>query len=606
MPISIDSFQRTLDTSKIQGFVKLSDNGTSVKSYGGGFFARHFGLYSKPSVEENNAVRRAFYESVMDTYHCKGEVLTNLRRELGIDENGISASGQQLGVREAKDILQRIKTAMAEERTIAKDMDNGQPFDITLKRAFKDAMCEALQPSLDLADKTDTMPDMNTAFESVMKDLHRAGTGLKLGNTVVSRANESTPNSIRQTRNDEMVRNIEQFFAADPTNGMRAGRIISDIVHQGFMATLQQSINMSHEPCDIFFNADMAHIMDFSVSRSDEGSYKIGYEGFFSYRLITKDGEMKVFDPSKSGVHFNVNLTLSFDSVSGKPKIDIDQPPKMTGQLTLDDRMGMTEFSKIQNLVDPTDGTNFEKGALLSGELSKPEVMEAVLNPVSPESTLELVRSRVLTKSDMEILNMLNIGGSLATSMMARFAADETTPHLGKEIIGRLLEPSTREAAIQDLKKMAQPIVDKGWTAQVPDFQPELLNLVTIGGLSHTTFAEGLSDASLVANFIRNSDNPDVKRLPAELKSDRPATVAAAKEQVKALALTLRHELGLKLLCTYMPEVGAQQCELLARYIPQDRCNEMLQHIVHRDPYMNDAIRFFESNLQAAYILDKG
>ena len=137
MPISLESFQHALDTSKIQGFVKLSDNGRAIKSFGGGFFARHFGLYSKPSVQENNAIRHAFYESLMDTYHCKGAVLDTLRQELGISENGTSVSGRQLSVREAKDILQRVKTAMAEERTVAKDIDNGKPFDITLRRAFQ-------------------------------------------------------------------------------------------------------------------------------------------------------------------------------------------------------------------------------------------------------------------------------------------------------------------------------------------------------------------------------------------------------------------------------------------------------------------------------------
>ena len=84
MPISLDSFQRTLNTSNAQGFVKLSNDGAGVKSVGGGFFARHFGFYTKPTAEENNAVRREFYESVMNTYHCQGAVLNALRSALCI------------------------------------------------------------------------------------------------------------------------------------------------------------------------------------------------------------------------------------------------------------------------------------------------------------------------------------------------------------------------------------------------------------------------------------------------------------------------------------------------------------------------------------------
>ena len=47
MPISLDSFQRTLDTSNVQGLVKLSNDGADVKAVGSGFFARHFGAYTK-------------------------------------------------------------------------------------------------------------------------------------------------------------------------------------------------------------------------------------------------------------------------------------------------------------------------------------------------------------------------------------------------------------------------------------------------------------------------------------------------------------------------------------------------------------------------------
>ena len=86
MPISLNTFQNTLSTTNLDGFIKLSGDGSSVKSYGDGFFARHFGLYTKPSVEENNAVRRAFYESVTSSIDCRGAVLDALRKDLGIGE----------------------------------------------------------------------------------------------------------------------------------------------------------------------------------------------------------------------------------------------------------------------------------------------------------------------------------------------------------------------------------------------------------------------------------------------------------------------------------------------------------------------------------------
>ena len=103
MPLSLDTFQRTLESSNVQGFVKLSGDGDAadVTSVGGGFFARHFGLYTKPTAEENNAVRRAFYESLVNGFHCRGAVLDQLRRDLGIAADGSCTGGAGLSVGDA-------------------------------------------------------------------------------------------------------------------------------------------------------------------------------------------------------------------------------------------------------------------------------------------------------------------------------------------------------------------------------------------------------------------------------------------------------------------------------------------------------------------------
>ena len=145
MSISLNVFQHTLSTTNAEGFVKLSGDGNSVKSYGDGFFARHFGLYTKPSAEENNAVRRAFYESVTSSIDCRGAVLDALRKDLGIGEDGSCTSGKQLSVREAKSILARVKaeaTARPEGTSsaqIPKIAANGQHFDVTLGAKFQES-----------------------------------------------------------------------------------------------------------------------------------------------------------------------------------------------------------------------------------------------------------------------------------------------------------------------------------------------------------------------------------------------------------------------------------------------------------------------------------
>ena len=111
MPISINEFLPTLYTGKAQSSVKLSADGTGVESVGGGFFARHVGLYKKPTAEENNAGRRAFYESIVGKFHCQGAILDQLRQDLGIDAEGASTGGARLSVRDAHEILARVQKA---------------------------------------------------------------------------------------------------------------------------------------------------------------------------------------------------------------------------------------------------------------------------------------------------------------------------------------------------------------------------------------------------------------------------------------------------------------------------------------------------------------
>ena len=603
MPISLNSFQRTLDTSKTQGFVKLSSEGTSVKSYGGGFFARHFGLYSKPSVEENNAVRRAFYESVMDAYHCKGEVLASLRQELGIGDDGTSVSGKQLGVSEAKDILQRVKTVMDKEKTIIKNIDNGKPFDISFGEAFQEGISVFFKSAFKQADKSDTLPNVRKAFDTGFRDYTRPGASLKIGDTYVARANDFPSDEERKDFEQQIEGKLEQFFGADPANGMRAARIIGYLAEQGIMEGVRIGIFSSGEPCEVRFDIDQAHVMDFMVKRTDDGSYKIQYNGVFNYSLMTKDGEMQCLNSAESKVRYNMEFTLSFDAQNGTPKITFDQPPRMSGKIT---PLGMSlrQVGVLQQLKDPTDDTSFFNYVQLSGEIGKADIQQAIFHPVSPEATLDLLRSRVITKSDMEVLSLLNINFALVNEMMAG-SADDTTPRLGKEIIGRLLDPATRNAAIRDLKTMAQANVDIGWIAKIPDMEPEILNLVSVAGLSTKSFKGGQSDAKLVADFIRKSADPAIKRLPADLQSSDPATVAAAKTRIQEITHSVREGLGLKLLSSHALEFTDNQLALLEKHIPPEQMREALKHIVDRDAYFDDAMRSFKSKLDAANILEQ-
>lgn len=993
MAISLETFQRTLDTSKLQGFVKLSEDGAGVKSVGGGFFARHFGLYTKPTAEQNNEVRRAFYESVVDSFHCRGEVLDVLRHDLGIGEDGTSTSGAKLSVRDAKAILQRVKAAIDElnanaasrnnlydqlskdglcqsdigmqvramlnlddaervqeplsqtdrdaaiafakdssarlhgerltalglpttaeglanlvapeklqdckailantgstveqlkgivraindfaigeeheswsaqvddalrqlsaevgidcssmkdailsrlegdlrtqyngaqdvaliskeqirndfsaalakfvdakramnaslasaapnlpaaamnylksalasdpefgtpkqmqslinghdaaipllnllyadtvtesdyldavatmrektgadmvdsqessrlckmfldmgkavveaakgqpqpgvdrlkpllekhvsqllyvqkqiknlggdfccgpaaaatgvnadlmrlrsfaahcglsgigglkaaegaERTISpllekqlegygvsrtrKNIDNGDHFDITLRSAFQEAMLKGCQSSLDRADQTDLYPDVAKSFTQPVTDYVRAGAGLKVGDVVVARANEVPDEARKAEAVAEMNGKLERFFAEDEANGMRAARIIGDLVHQGFMASVMDSIMTSGEPFAGMFHTDLSHVMDFSVQRTADGGYKIRYSGDYSYRIIANEGKMEWLDASRSRVSFELDMTLSFDAASGKPELSFDRPPAISGRLT-PTGLSIDELGMLQELRDPKNETDYTKFAELSGVLRDSSVRHAVFETDDNDAAIKLLRERVIGRNDTEFLGMLGFSSSTVTQMIARLAGDESTPRLSKGLIAQLMNPATRDSAMRTLSIIVGPIAREGWIDGVPNIRPEIINLVTAAGLSTSSFAIGMSDARLAADFILRSPDPAVQRLPVDLQSTDPSVVEAAKSRVQEVAREARRAVGLRILCSHIRGFSGDNIRMIEANIPAAQYQDALRHVVAQDEFFDDGIKAFKDMLEIAKIIDAG
>lgn len=990
MAISLDTFQRTLDTSKLQGFVKLSEDGAGVKSVGGGFFARHFGLYTKPTVAQNNEVRRAFYESVMDTFHCRGEVLDALRHDLGIGEDGTSTSGAQLSVRDAKAILQRVKAATDElnanaacrnnlydqlakdglcqgeigtqvramlnlddaervqeplsqtdreaaitfakdssarihsERLTAlglptaenivnlvapgkqqdckailsntgstvaqlnsvvkaindfaiseeheswsaqvddalkllsaevgidcssmkdailsglegklrtqyngangvaiiskeqmqndfsaslakivdakremgvslaaaapnlppaavsylkaalasdlefsspkqmqslvnghdatiplqnmlyadnvtesdyldavatmrakmgagmvdspesrhlckmfldlgkavieaekgqplpgadrlkpllekhisqlhyiqgqvkypggdfccgpaaaatginadlmrldafaahcglsgidgaktaegadgtispllerqlegygvsrthKDIDNGEHFDITLRSAFQEDMLKCCQSSLDRADKADLYPDIDKSFTQPITDYVRAGAGLKIGDTVIARSNEVPEPEEKTAAVAEMNGKLERFFAEDTANGMRAARIIGDLVHQGFMASVMSSITSSGEPFAGALNSDLSHVMDFTVQRDSDGNYKIHYSGDYSYRIITNGDHMEWLDASRSKVNFELDLTLSFNAESGKPELAFDRPPTMSGRFAKLD-LPLDGVDTLEELRDPVDDTGYSKSAEISGVLHNSTVRHAVFEATDPQAAIRLLDERVINRRDTELLNILGFNSPTITQMIVRLAGDESSPRLSKELVSRLKDPTTRDSAMRTLALIAEPIAREGWISGVPNVRPEIINLVTVAGLSTTSFAVGMSDAKLVADIILKSQDPDVQRLPADLQSPDSSVVEAAKTRVQEITRNARIAIGLRVLCSHIPSFSGDQIRLIENNVPAAQYQNLLYHVAVRDEFFDDALGALKSLIEGAKIID--
>ena len=615
MSISLNVFQHTLSTTNAEGFVKLSGDGNSVKSYGDGFFARHFGLYTKPSAEENNAVRRAFYESVTSSIDCRGAVLDALRKDLGIGEDGSCTSGKQLSVREAKSILARVKaeaTARPEGTSsaqIPKIAANGQHFDVTLGAKFQESFVKRLGSCLARADKADRYPDTKTAFFDALKDYARAGFGLKLGGSHVARIGEARDREADMTA---MAGQIERFFKADTVNGERASRIIGDIVHQGILGDLMAGLKAAGEVLDFTFGPTLTNSGDFSVDRAEDGSYQIRVKGSMRYSTAFGDKDMLALDASRSMVRVDVSLNLSFDSATGEPQLVLSRPPTLSGTVT---KQGYT-FQDTVAITSPLNNRplRIPSTALeISGELAKPDFRKAVTEALrkGDEAALaDITRARIVTQDDVELLFDIGLSGAIVENMVTGLAGDESTPRLDKATMNRLRDPATRDAAIRDIKAMVQQIADAGFIERVPDIHVEVLNLITVAGLSDASASTGSSsyvpsDVRLVMDYIDKSDDQNVRNILADLRSGDPDTVAAAKTRAQDIARTQRQGLGLALLKNHIPDITNEQIATLQKHIPAAQYSEALQHIVDRDSFMDDAIDYFKAMIETAMALEK-
>ena len=486
----------------------------------------------------------------------------------------------------------------------AKNIIDGKHFDITLRSAFKEAFLDSLKSSLARADEAAKYPDVEHSFTQGLKDYFRVGTGLIVGETVITRVNELTVDSESQAHKREMVGKLERFFGEDQVNGMRAARIIGDIVHQGFMGSALGGMIVSREPSDIMLSEDSEHEMDFSVQRDQDGNYNIHYTGVFNYRSVMDGGKRVWIDPSESAVRYDFDVKLSFDAQDGKPSFRFAQSPTMSGKITPMGR-DLADYTRLNTICSSLGGPSFTKLTEITGVLNDLTVQHVVFETENTDDAVRLLRSRVFTQSDLTQLALLGFDDTVVKQMMLGCAGDEDTPRLGKEIIGRLLNPATRADAIRNLKEMAQPLVDAGWFERMPDIQPEALNLISVAELSTVSCRSGQSDAEIVLKFITESQDPEAKRLLIDLQSDNPETVEAAKARVQELSRMLRSTLGLKLLSAHIPGVDTGQIELIEKHIPPERYRGMLEHIVNRDEDFDQSIEGFKSILEAVQIIKK-
>ncbi len=559
MPISLNSIQQTLNTSHIDAdsYIKLSNDRSGIESYNAGFFGRHFHIHATRS--DNREVRRAFYESITSQYKCSDAFCASLRQELGIDSGNHSA----LSVRDAQAILQRVKIAARDINNtdvINNPIQNGQPFTRTSNGVFKEVFLDAYNKGcLKRADDAKKYPTIADAFKQPYCDYNRPGFGLKVGNTVVAYVDDSTENGSdeRATFEQEMTAKLEQFFGQDPTNGLRAARIIGDIVHQSIDKDIVDGLISSKDPVLWCFNdgnnnpigmaPHNSHMANFSVDRANDGSYNIHINSSNIPNYLIGSQSTTFFDGKNSQITFNLDLVLSFDPKDGTPKIDLPQPLQMSGKLTkmtTPDDIVVNDMSILARMgSDPKDNTQFGIAAAMTGVINDPAVQQALFKT----HDVDFIRSKVITDSDIKMLGIFNIDEAEVRRMTFGLGLGDNAQTLDKETINQLLSsnPAERGKGIQKLKNILTTYDALGWAPQNRQsnircyLRPELLNLVTVAELNHSS---GIPcDAKLVADYMRTSNDPDHQRILNDLGSSDPTKVAAAKNDVKAILAMLRN-----------------------------------------------------------------
>ena len=482
-------------------------------------------------------------------------------------------------------------------------LDDGQPFNITLRSAFQEAMLTAFQESLAFADSND-LKDISAAFNQCFTDIARVGTGLKVGDTVRVRPNEM----LKAGQREANTAKLGQFFGADKAHGMRAARILGALLQQGFSMDVIKSVAQSGEPIDKLPYHDITHIMDFSVQCQADGSYGVHYSGTFLYAATEEMDSWPWLDPSRSKVNYEMDIKLSFDAGTGKPNISFSRAPTMSGRLTKIGLDYLRDGDRLESVKDPTGGLGFANIVQLSGGLDDRVIRKALFETEATHANKEavgrLLRSRFLNNEDFNFLKILGFGEQSVGQMASRMAGDDSVPRLGKEIIARLKDPSTRDSAIRDLATMMAPIVRRGWEAQ-PDVRPEVLNLVTVAGLSTSGYHD-TCDALRVAEFIKESQGPEVKKLLVDLQDSDPAVVSVAKARVQQINRDLRRGAGLDILLEHLPGVAGMHLELLQKHIPNSQRQNLLRHVVDRDDAFDDALQTFKQLIECATIIEAG
>lgn len=484
----------------------------------------------------------------------------------------------------AQGLSDDISDFLVEAGLLGKRIENpyGKVIDQKLGSLFQHSVLEKYQSDLEKS-TDDTMTDYQEMFEQVAKDLTRSGTSMKLGGNVISR--------IDGTHIIGGIDAIRQFFEADPNFGINAARVISTIAHQGLLGEVLASINSTGEASGGYFQQMAAFTYDVDINRMDNGHYsiKVQYTTIPEAQL-TFDGNITPLDPSRTRISMDFTLELGFHPQYKIASMEFSEKPRIHAEL-YKSILSLEEFNNVNDYHDPENGFSYTSEIYSNQQIMSDPTFKTLMAKVerNPGAVTEYLKGKIIDHKDEDVLFALGFDSRLIQDMCFGIHPEA---RLTKDLMVRLTgkDRTAREIAFNELTALYQKHVDSGW-ALPKEFDLDDMALATVGGLTITPGAVNNTDFAITRKYIKNSQDPQVRGLPAALNSTSTQRVALAKAFLQTVIIDARRALGLGLL-RRLPNNSLleEEVDALKKAPNMDVVQQHLENIILRNEKMDASL----------------
>lgn len=474
----------------------------------------------------------------------------------------------------------------------------GKVIDQNLGSAFKDTFLSMFESYVNNSDN-DSMTNYDEMFKSSSCDLGRSGIGLNLGGKVISYAGKIGMEG-------DGIADIKKYFEEDEKFGLSSARVLSGIFDQGMALNCTKALLETGEACGGTFGQISSYALNINVTRREEGNYLLNV----SYDLVPalhayKTGKPAYLDQNRSRVSFNFSLSLKIDAATSIASLKFTGDAKIHAELHKLE-FNTEEFSKIISLEDLETGGKLGDAVMTSPELAGDAHLKELLaqktDETESEELFEYVKSKAISGREMNALYALGLDKGYIELLMYGL---NPQARLTKQLMVRLTgnDRAEREKAFNELKALCQKVADAGWR-EAPELDIKDMALATVGGLNMDSGTLNLSELMITRNFLKSSQDEELRTLIDALASGSTQRVAFAKARLTVAVEEARRAMGVDLLKTLDGKFLNDDIELLKTAPDQERIKRYLENIVMKNDDMDASIQALKSYVATVKILN--